>query len=65
MGKEGYALGLREGLKRPRAVGWQRALGGGLDLGWVSGMNTAGSRGKLEVMQHKMRGGRDQGTLPR
>lgn len=32
MGKERHALGLRDGLKGPRAVGWQRALGGGLDL---------------------------------
>ena len=64
MGKERHALGLRDGLKGPRAVGWQRALGGGLDLGWVSGMKRAGSGGKLEVMQHKMRGGKDQGNLP-
>ena len=64
MGKERHALGLRDGLKRPRAVGWQRALRGGLDLGWVSGMKRTGSRGKLEVIQHKMRGGRDQGNLP-
>ena len=32
MGKERHALGLRDGLKRPRAVGWQRALEGGLYL---------------------------------